>query len=229
VTGRQDPSPTMMKEGQEGCGGRTEERIPASGVVWKEAPESAIHSVLTGGVRPMALKDCASAAWSHPPRPGWLLAGWSGRGPERCEQGSGGGEHGRRLGLRTRPPLTLKRPHRDAPWPWGAEGWPGRTSRARSRSGSRSRVRSAPSTTTTSPPPMTPSASPTPGLAGERSTKEGAVLGEGDDGRDREVGSVVRGALALSSEGSRAGPLLRRRSIGLGGEEGRSSIGGHRG
>jgi len=32
VTGRQDPSPTMMKEGQEGCGGRTEERIPASGV-----------------------------------------------------------------------------------------------------------------------------------------------------------------------------------------------------
>ena len=41
--------------------GRTEERITASGVVWKEAPESAIHSVLTGGVRPMALKDCASA------------------------------------------------------------------------------------------------------------------------------------------------------------------------
>ena len=48
--------------------GRTEERIPTSGVVWKEAPESAIHSVvLTGGVRPMALKDCANAAWSHPP------------------------------------------------------------------------------------------------------------------------------------------------------------------
>ena len=57
----------MMEEGQEGCGGRTEERIPACGVVWKEAPESAIHSVLTGGVSPMALKDCASAAWSHPP------------------------------------------------------------------------------------------------------------------------------------------------------------------
>ena len=46
----------MMEEGQQGCGGRTEERIPASVVVWKEAPESAIHSVLTGGVRPMALK-----------------------------------------------------------------------------------------------------------------------------------------------------------------------------
>ena len=54
----------MMEEGQEGCGGRTEERIPACGVVWKEAPESAIHSVLTGAVCPMALKDCASA---HPP------------------------------------------------------------------------------------------------------------------------------------------------------------------
>ena len=47
--------------------GRTEERIPASRVVWKEALESAIHSVLTGGVCPMVLKDCASAAWSHPP------------------------------------------------------------------------------------------------------------------------------------------------------------------
>ena len=67
MTGRQDPSPTMMEEGQEGCGGRTEERTPACGVGWKEAPESAIHSVLTGGVSPMALKDCASAAWSHPP------------------------------------------------------------------------------------------------------------------------------------------------------------------
>ena len=50
----------MMEEGQEGCGGRTEERIPACGVVWKEAPESAIHSVLTGVVRPMTLKDCAN-------------------------------------------------------------------------------------------------------------------------------------------------------------------------
>ena len=49
-----------MMEGQEGCGGRTEERIPACGEVWKEAPESAIHSVLTGGVRPMTLKDCAN-------------------------------------------------------------------------------------------------------------------------------------------------------------------------
>ena len=35
-----------------GCGGRTEERIPASEVVWNEAPESAIQSVLTGGVSP---------------------------------------------------------------------------------------------------------------------------------------------------------------------------------
>ena len=36
-------------------------------MVWKEAPESAIHSVLTGGVSPMVLKDCARVAWSHPP------------------------------------------------------------------------------------------------------------------------------------------------------------------
>ena len=64
----------MMEEGQEGCGGQTEEKIPASGVVRKEAPESAIHSVLTGGVSPMVLKDCASTAWSHTPGQvgGWL-------------------------------------------------------------------------------------------------------------------------------------------------------------
>ena len=36
-------------------------------MVWKEAPESSIHSMLTGGVRPMELKDYTSAAWSHPP------------------------------------------------------------------------------------------------------------------------------------------------------------------
>ena len=90
MTGKQDPSPTMMEEGQEGCGGRTEKRIPTSGVVWKEAPESAIHSVQTGG------------GLVPPPRPGRLLAGWSGRCPERREQGSSSGEHGRRLGPRTR-------------------------------------------------------------------------------------------------------------------------------
>ena len=56
----------MIEEGQEGCGGRTEERISALGVVWNEAPKSAIHSVLTGGVSPMVLKDCARAAWYHP-------------------------------------------------------------------------------------------------------------------------------------------------------------------
>jgi len=63
------------------------------------------------------------------------------------------------------------------------------------------------------------------------------VLGEGD-GLEKEVvllrgdptsESVGRGALALPSEGSRADPLLNRRILGLGGEEGRgesSSIGG---
>jgi hypothetical protein len=61
------PLPTMIEEGQEEWGGWTEVRIPASGVVWKEAPESAIHSALTGGVSPMVLKDWANAAWSHPP------------------------------------------------------------------------------------------------------------------------------------------------------------------
>ena len=46
--------------------GRRTRGVWGSGVVWKEAPESAIHSVLTDGINPMALKNCASAAWSHP-------------------------------------------------------------------------------------------------------------------------------------------------------------------
>uniref|UniRef100_J3L087 MPN domain-containing protein n=1 Tax=Oryza brachyantha TaxID=4533 RepID=J3L087_ORYBR len=56
----------MMTEGQEGWGGWTEESIPTSGAVWYKALESAIHSVLTGGMSCMVLKDWASAAWSHP-------------------------------------------------------------------------------------------------------------------------------------------------------------------
>ena len=93
-----------------------QKRIPASGVVWNEAPESAIHPVLVGGVSPMVLKDCARAAWSHP-QASRLLAGLSGRGPGRREEGSSTGEYGRRLELRARPPLprTLEGPHRDAP------------------------------------------------------------------------------------------------------------------
>jgi hypothetical protein len=39
----------------------------ASGMVWKEAPESAIHSVWTGGVAPVVLNACAIVARSHPP------------------------------------------------------------------------------------------------------------------------------------------------------------------
>ena len=56
---------------------RKDTRLLVSGVVWKEAPESAIHSVLTGGVSPMVLKDCASAAWSHPQARS--VAGWAER------------------------------------------------------------------------------------------------------------------------------------------------------
>ena len=50
VTGRQEPLPTMMEDGQEGWGGRMEERRLGSGVVWYEAPESAIQWVRTGGI-----------------------------------------------------------------------------------------------------------------------------------------------------------------------------------
>jgi hypothetical protein len=51
-----------MMEGQEEGGGRTKESIPASRVLWMEALESTIHSVLAGDVSPIVLKDCARAA-----------------------------------------------------------------------------------------------------------------------------------------------------------------------
>ena len=64
--------------------------------------------------------------------------------------------------------------------------------------------------------------------------RRGAVLGEGDDGLlaggdtklvlrfgDPASKSICRGALALQGDGSRADPLPSRRSLGLGGEEGR--------
>ena len=71
VTGRAEPLPTMMEEGHEGGGGWVEVRIPASGVVWKEAPESAIQSAEeTGEVRVVVLKDSASHAGSQPPAHG---------------------------------------------------------------------------------------------------------------------------------------------------------------
>ena len=51
-------------------------------VVWKEAPESAIHLVLIGGVSPLVLKDCARAAWSHPQARS--AAGWAERAGSRA-------------------------------------------------------------------------------------------------------------------------------------------------
>ena len=51
VTGRAEPSPTMMEEGQEGEGGWVEVRMLAYGVVSKEALESAIQSAKEAGGR----------------------------------------------------------------------------------------------------------------------------------------------------------------------------------
>jgi hypothetical protein len=48
----------------------------ASGVIWKEAPESAIHSVRTGSVTPMVLNVGAGVAGSHSPG---QVGGWLGR------------------------------------------------------------------------------------------------------------------------------------------------------
>ena len=57
MTGRADPLPTTMDEGSVEVVGRTEVKLPASEVVWLEAPESATQSVTAGGVKAMVLKE----------------------------------------------------------------------------------------------------------------------------------------------------------------------------
>jgi hypothetical protein len=60
VTGRADPLPTTMDEGSVEVGGRTEDKLPASEVVWLEMPESATQLVTAGGVKAMVLKELAN-------------------------------------------------------------------------------------------------------------------------------------------------------------------------
>jgi hypothetical protein len=50
----------MMDEGSVEVGGRTEDKLPASEVVWLEMPDSATQSVTTGGVKAMVLKELAN-------------------------------------------------------------------------------------------------------------------------------------------------------------------------
>jgi hypothetical protein len=50
----------MMDEGSVELGGQTEVNLLASKVVWLEAPESAIQSVIVGGVKAMVLKELAN-------------------------------------------------------------------------------------------------------------------------------------------------------------------------
>jgi hypothetical protein len=60
VTRRADPLPTTMDEGSVDVGRRTEVKLPASEVVWLEAPESTTQSVTTRGVKAMVLKELAN-------------------------------------------------------------------------------------------------------------------------------------------------------------------------
>jgi hypothetical protein len=60
VIGRANLLPTMMNEGSVEVGGRTEVKLPASEVLWLEAPESTTQSVTTGGVKTMVLKQLAN-------------------------------------------------------------------------------------------------------------------------------------------------------------------------
>jgi hypothetical protein len=82
------PLATMMEEGQEGWGGRREERSFASGVVWKVAPESAIQSGLA-----VVLKEYARLAAPDPPAPAAAVpAAMVVAAPGRWAGGSGGGD-----------------------------------------------------------------------------------------------------------------------------------------
>jgi hypothetical protein len=60
VTKRADPLPTVMDEGSIKVGGQTEVKLPASEVVWMEAPESVTQSVTVEGVNAMVLKELAN-------------------------------------------------------------------------------------------------------------------------------------------------------------------------
>jgi hypothetical protein len=60
VTGRADLLLTMMDEGSVEVGGRTEVKLPASEIVWLEAPESMTQSVTAGGVKAIVLKELAN-------------------------------------------------------------------------------------------------------------------------------------------------------------------------
>jgi hypothetical protein len=60
VTGKADPLPTTMNEGSVKVGGHTEVKLPASEVVWLEAPESATKLMTARGVKAMVLKVLAN-------------------------------------------------------------------------------------------------------------------------------------------------------------------------
>jgi hypothetical protein len=60
VIGRADPLQTTMDEGSVEVGGRTEDKLPTSEVVWLEASESATQSVTAAGVKAMVLKELAN-------------------------------------------------------------------------------------------------------------------------------------------------------------------------
>jgi hypothetical protein len=79
----QDPSPTMIEEGYKGGGEPKEERMQASGVVWKEDHESAIHSIRTGSVTLMVLNARVEVTGSH-------LTGYGGGGVGGVQDGAKG-------------------------------------------------------------------------------------------------------------------------------------------
>jgi hypothetical protein len=82
-TGRADPLRTMMYEESVKVGGRIEVKLPASDVVWLEAPESVTQSVTTGGVKAMVLKELLLIPRAYPWRPSrsrsLLLVRWRNR------------------------------------------------------------------------------------------------------------------------------------------------------
>jgi hypothetical protein len=70
VIGREEPLPTTIDEGLYEFKGRglKLEILPAKGVVWCEAPESATQfwTEVGGGWSAMVLKELASDCWSQP-------------------------------------------------------------------------------------------------------------------------------------------------------------------
>jgi hypothetical protein len=69
VTGKSEPLPTTIDEGEGYRGDEAKERVEGADVMWEEAPESKYHLFWCGGLSDTVLKVDARDCWSQEGRP----------------------------------------------------------------------------------------------------------------------------------------------------------------